>query len=117
FVQAFIKKIKRFKCKFSLDDFGSGYSSYSYLKSLDVDYLKIDGIFVKDIVNNPADQAMVKSINEIGHFLGMKTVAEFVENEEIINILKEIGVDYAQGYVIEKPLIITEFMEKSKFAA
>ncbi len=112
-----IHTIKEMGCEFSLDDFGTGQSSYEYLKNLPVDYLKIDGVFIKDIVNNPADQAMVKSINEIGHFLGMKTVAEFVVNEEIINILKEIGVDYAQGYVIEKPMIITEFMKKSAFAA
>ncbi|MCK5829436.1 MAG: DUF1631 family protein [Methylococcales bacterium] len=108
FVQTFIKKIKRFKCKFSLDDFGSGYSSYSYLKSLDVDYLKIDGIFVKDIVNNSTDVAIVKSMNEIGHSLNMKTIAEYVENDEIHEMLKEIGVDYAQGFGVEKPKRITE---------
>ena len=112
FVQTFIKKIKRFKCKFSLDDFGSGYSSYSYLKSLDVDYLKIDGIFVKDMVNNPTDIAIVKSMNEIGHSLNMKTIAEYVENDEIHQMLKEIGVDYAQGWGVQKPILITELTEK-----
>lgn len=112
-----IHAIKEMGCEFSLDDFGTGQSSYEYLKNLPVDYLKIDGVFIKDIANNPADQAMVKSINEIGHFLGMKTVAEFVENDEIVGILKDIGVDYAQGYVFEKPLLITEFMEKSTFAS
>ena len=110
-----IQTIKDKGCEFSLDDFGTGQSSYAYLKNLPVDYLKIDGVFIKDIANNPADQAMVKSINEIGHFLGMKTVAEFVENEEIITILKDIGVDYAQGYAVEKPLILSEYMEKSVF--
>lgn len=112
-----IHAIKEMGCEFSLDDFGTGQSSYAYLKNLPVDYLKIDGVFIKDIVNNPADQAMVKSINEIGHFLGMKTVAEYVENDEIIAILKDIGVDYAQGFGIEKPLLISEYMEKSTFLA
>ncbi len=112
FVQTFIKKIKRFKCKFSLDDFGSGYSSYSYLKSLDVDYLKIDGIFVKDMITNSTDVAIVKSMNEIGHSLNMKTIAEYVENDEIHQMLKEIGVDYAQGWGVQKPILITELIDK-----
>ncbi len=112
FVQTFIKKIKRFKCKFSLDDFGSGYSSYSYLKSLDVDYLKIDGIFVKDMVSNSTDVAIVKSMNEIGHSLNMKTIAEYVESDEIHQMLKEIGVDYAQGWGVQKPILITELIDK-----
>ena len=104
FVQSFIKQIKEFNCKFSLDDFGTGYSSYAYLKSLDVDYLKIDGAFVKDILNNDSDVAIVKSMNEIAHSLGLKTIAEYVENDEIINRLKEIGVDYAQGWAVHKPM-------------
>lgn len=106
-----IHLIKEMGCEFSLDDFGTGLSSYAYLKNLPVDYLKIDGVFIKDIVNNPADKAMVKSINEIGHFLGMKTVAEYVENDEIITVLKDIGVNYAQGFGIEKPILITEYMQ------
>ena len=103
FVQSFIKQIKEFNCKFSLDDFGTGYSSYAYLKSLDVDYLKIDGAFVKDILNNDSDVAIVKSMNEIAHSLGLKTIAEYVENDKIRNMLQEIGVDYAQGWGIHKP--------------
>jgi diguanylate cyclase (GGDEF)-like protein len=105
-----IHSIKELGCEFSLDDFGTGLSSYAYLKNLPVDYLKIDGVFIKDIANNPADKAMVKSINEIGHFLGMKTIAEYVENDEIVEVLKEIGVDYAQGYGIEKPILISDYM-------
>lgn len=108
-----IHAIKEIGCEFSLDDFGTGQSSYAYLKNLPVDYLKIDGVFIKDMVNNPIDQAMVKSINEIGHFLGMKTVAEYVENDEIIELLKEIGVDYAQGYGIERPTLIKAQQESS----
>ena len=110
FTKNFIYTIKEFGCKFSLDDFGSGYSSYSYLKNLNVDYLKIDGAFVKDIANNKADVAIVKSMNEIAHSLGLKTIAEYVENNEIMEILKEIGVDYAQGYEVEKPILLSELI-------
>lgn len=110
FVQSFIKQIKEFNCKFSLDDFGTGYSSYAYLKSLDVDYLKIDGAFVKDMLNNDTDVAIVKSMNEIAHSLGLKTIAEYVENDEIRNRLKEIGVDYAQGWGVHKPSPLNELV-------
>jgi diguanylate cyclase (GGDEF)-like protein/PAS domain S-box-containing protein len=99
----FITKIKAFGCLFALDDFGSGLSSFAYLKNLPVDILKIDGLFVKDIAKDSIDYAMVKSINEIGHVMGKQTVAEFVEDKEIYNKLKEIGVDYAQGYYFSKP--------------
>jgi EAL domain-containing protein (putative c-di-GMP-specific phosphodiesterase class I) len=116
YVKKFIKQIKHFGCKFSLDDFGSGYSSYSYLKNLNVDYLKIDGAFVKDIANNKADLAIVKSMNEIAHSLGMETIAEYVENNEIRDILREIGVDYVQGYGIQKPILLTELLDESSFA-
>jgi len=99
----FISELRKLGCRFALDDFGSGLSSFGYLKNLAVDYLKIDGVFVKDIVFDPIDRAMVKSINEIGQVMGMETIAEFVETEEIKIMLKEIGVDYAQGYGIHKP--------------
>ncbi len=100
---SFMEDIKSLGCQFALDDFGSGFSSYAYLKNLPVDYLKIDGAFVKDIVEDPLDLAMVKSINEIGHVMGKKTIAEYVENAEIFSLLTEIGVDYSQGYFIGKP--------------
>ncbi|MCG8669837.1 MAG: GGDEF domain-containing phosphodiesterase, partial [Pseudomonadales bacterium] len=100
---SFIHAFKQLGCKFSLDDFGSGFSSYGYLKNLPVDYLKIDGAFVKDICDDPIDYAMVESINRIGHVMGKKTIAEFVEAQEILEKLKELGVDYAQGYWITRP--------------
>lgn len=99
----FMHSLLSYGVKFALDDFGTGFSSFAYLKHLPVDLIKIDGVFVKDIVNDPADQAMVRSINHIAHSLGKKTVAEYVESEEILNILKEIGVDYFQGYHLGKP--------------
>ena len=99
----FIEALRKEGCRFALDDFGSGMSSFGYLKHLPVDFLKIDGEFVRNIVSDKVDRAMVKSINEIGQLMGKYTVAEYVENEEILDLLKSIGVDYAQGYVIDKP--------------
>jgi EAL domain-containing protein (putative c-di-GMP-specific phosphodiesterase class I) len=101
--RAFIEALKQLGCRFALDDFGSGMSSYSYLKHLPVDYLKIDGSFVRGMLEDPVDRAVVESINQIGHDLGMKTIAEFVENEEILAALEEVGVDYAQGALIGEP--------------
>ncbi len=100
---SFIKTLREFGCQFALDDFGSGLSSFAYLKHLPVCTLKIDGIFVKDILEDPIDEAMVKSINEIGHVMGMQTIAEFVENDAIRQRLKAMGVDFAQGYGIGRP--------------
>lgn len=99
----FMHALREIGCRFSLDDFGSGLSSFAYLKNLEVDFLKIDGMFVKAIVNNKIDRAMVESINNVGHVMGLHTIAEFAENDDIINMLKEIGVDYAQGYGVAKP--------------
>jgi EAL domain-containing protein (putative c-di-GMP-specific phosphodiesterase class I) len=87
-----------------LDDFGSGMSSYAYLKNLPVDFLKIDGVFVKDIARNTSDYAVAKSVCEIGHFLGKTVIAEFVQDRETVSVLKDIGVDYVQGYGVERPL-------------
>ncbi|WP_158002480.1 DUF1631 family protein [Methyloterricola oryzae] len=104
----FIRQIRRHGCRFSLDDFGSGFSSYSYLKNLEVDYLKIDGSFVRDLAESATDYALVKSMNDIAHSLGIKTIAEYVESESILYKLREIGVDYAQGYAVQKPVPMAE---------
>ena len=107
----FIAKLKELGCRFSLDDFGAGLSSFAYLKNLPVNYLKIDGMFIRGIANKPVDFAMVKSINEIGQVMGMQTIAEFVENESIKSKVREIGINYAQGYGIGKPRALTELLE------
>lgn len=104
----FIESLGSVGCRFALDDFGSGLSSFAYLKNLPVDFLKIDGAFVKDMVNDPVDLAMVDSINQIGKVMGKQTIAEFVENEAILARLEDIGVDYAQGYAINRPQPIEE---------
>jgi len=103
-----INMSKELGFKFALDDFGSGLSSFSYLKNLPVDDLKIDGLFIRDIADNNINFAMVKSINEIGQVMGKKTVAEFVENDAILDKLHDIGVDFAQGYGIGKPVPIAK---------
>ncbi len=100
----FIDALRRTGCTFALDDFGSGFSSFNYLKNLPVDYLKIDGIFVKNMHEDDENRAMVEAINNMGHIMGKKTIAEFVCNEKIITMLRDLGVDFAQGYEISKPI-------------
>ena len=103
----FINALKELGCMFALDDFGTGLSSFGYLKHFPVDFLKIDGSFVKEILHDPIDREMVRSINEIGHLTGKKTIAEFAENEEIITMLRGMGIDYAQGYGVSEPKRVT----------
>ncbi|QPK63152.1 EAL domain-containing protein [Methylomonas sp. LL1] len=108
YAKHFIDTLRKKGCLFSLDDFGSGLSSFAYLKNLPVDFLKIDGLFVKDILEDKIDWTMVKAINEVGHVMHKKTIAEFVENKNIFELLKTLGVDYAQGYGIAKPVPLRE---------
>ena len=100
----FIDELKEMGCRFALDDFGSGFASFSNLRALPVDYLKIDGSFVRRMMREKVDFAMVEVINEIGHIMGLKTIAEFVESSDTLEALKGMGVDYAQGYHLGRPV-------------
>ena len=102
----FITEMKGRGCRFALDDFGSGVSSFSYLKSLPVDYLKIDGSFVQNILTDSADLAIVAAITQVGRTMGTRTIAECAETEAIVNQLEELGVDYAQGFALGYPIPI-----------
>lgn len=99
-----------FQQNLSIDDFGVGFSSFDYLKRLPVDYVKIDGSFVREIEHSASDLAMVRSINEIAHALGRKTIAEYVESASIRERLLELGVDYVQGYGVEKPRPLEQWL-------
>jgi EAL domain-containing protein (putative c-di-GMP-specific phosphodiesterase class I) len=99
----FITALKDIGCQFALDDFGSGFSSFAYLKHLPVDKLKIDGAFVKGMAHSSVDQAMVESMNQVAHALGKVTVAECVENEETLLLLKDMGIDLVQGNFLGRP--------------
>lgn len=110
-----INKLKLIGCRFALDDFGSGMSSFAYLKALPVDYVKIDGAFVQEILKNAIALEMVEAIKRIAVVMGIQTIAEYVENDEILQKLQSLGVDYAQGYAIAKPCFLDISSQKSKF--
>ncbi len=109
----FINSIKQLGVRFSLDDFGTGLSSFSYLKQFPVDYLKIDGEFVRDIIEDDKSYVFVRSMTEVGHCLNMKVIAEFVESDTMFDKLREANVDYVQGYTIGKPVSIDTLVEKN----
>ncbi|MEO0436917.1 MAG: DUF1631 family protein [Pseudomonadota bacterium] len=108
----FVRTLQNIGCKFSLDDFGTGLASHKYLKELPVDYVKIDGTFITEVHKNRTDFAMAKSINDLAHFLGQKTVAECVESLDCVPALREIGIDYLQGWGIGLPRVLTEITEE-----
>jgi diguanylate cyclase (GGDEF)-like protein len=110
--QNFLRTLSEVGCRFALADFGSRQSSYGYLKQLPVDYVKIDGMFVRDLETDDTDLAVVRSVNEIAHFMGKKTVAEFVQSAAIVTRLRQVGVDYGQGYFIEMPMYLEEVTEE-----
>ena len=105
----FMQALKKLGCKFSLDDFGSGLSSFTYLKNLPVDYLKIDGQFIRNVVEDNVDESMVRAIREVGHAMGIKTIAERVETREVLEKLGSLGIEFAQGYYIARPASVETF--------
>jgi EAL domain-containing protein (putative c-di-GMP-specific phosphodiesterase class I) len=104
----FIRELVGMGCKFALDDFGAGMSSFAYLKHLPANYLKIDGSFIKDMLNDPLNRDMVAAINDIGHSMGRKTIAEYVESEAVLTVLRDMGVDFVQGHHIGRPVLWNE---------
>lgn len=106
----FIANVKEMGCKFSLDDFGSGLSSFSYLKNMPVDNIKIDGVFIREISNDPINKVFVESIHNISQIMGIKTTAEYVENKETLDCIKSIGINYAQGFYVSKPKSVKELL-------
>ena len=107
--RTFIHEISVLGCRFALDDFGTGLSSYAYLRSLGVHYLKIDGSFVRGIATDPVNRAMVQSINHVGHVLGLETIAEWAEDEATLDVLRDLGVDYAQGFAVGRTQPVSNF--------
>jgi EAL domain-containing protein (putative c-di-GMP-specific phosphodiesterase class I) len=105
----FMQSLKALGCMFSLDDFGSGLSSFTYLKNLPVDYLKIDGQFIRNVAEDAVDESMVKAIREVGHAMGIETIAERVETKKVLEKLGSLGIEFAQGYYIARPTSVASF--------
>jgi EAL domain-containing protein (putative c-di-GMP-specific phosphodiesterase class I) len=114
--QHFIKAVRALGCRFALDDFGTGFCSFGYLRSLDVDYFKIDGSFVRDVETSPVALAIVRSIADIGRVLHKQTIAECAETEAIRRCLVGLGVDYAQGYALDEPMPIARYFDAERLA-
>lgn len=115
--QSFIKRFRELGCRFALDDFGTGFSSYAYLKELMVDYIKVDGMFVRNLETSQVDEAMVQSVHQVAATMGIESIAEFVENEAIQKKLESIGIDYSQGYFIDKPMPLDELLDLGQLDA
>jgi EAL domain-containing protein (putative c-di-GMP-specific phosphodiesterase class I) len=110
--QRVISDLHRLGCTFSVDDFGSGFSSFAYLKDLPADYIKLDGSFIQNLHKDNVDQTLVRSIIQVIQALGKKAVAEYVENEEILTILKSMGIDFVQGYHIGYPMPVEKILQQ-----
>jgi EAL domain-containing protein (putative c-di-GMP-specific phosphodiesterase class I) len=111
--QALIARMRGLGCTFSLDDFGTGFCSFNYLRGLDVDFFKIDGSFVRDLDSSPLSMAVIRSITDIAHVLRKKTIAEHTESEAVCATLRSLGVDFAQGYAIARPVPMREYFSLS----
>ena len=111
--RTFAERLRTLGCGFALDDFGAGFASFYYLKHLNFDYLKIDGEFIQDLPRNRTDQMVVRAVVEIARGLGKRTIAEFVGDRETVELLRELGVDYAQGYWIGRPRPLDEIATAS----
>ena len=105
----FMSKLAEIGCRFCIDDFGSGLSSFAYLRKLPVDFLKIDGLLVKGILNDATHYTLVKSINEMSKSMGTRTVAQYIETPELLNAVRDIGIDFAQGFRIGEPKLIESY--------
>ena len=115
--RALMEEARRTGCRFALDDFGSGMASYGYLKDLPVDFLKIDGSFVRRLHRDPVSRAMVRSIHELGRLMGKYTIAEFVVNSSVLEEIEALGIDYAQGFHLGEPRPLEEFFRETPAAA
>jgi EAL domain-containing protein (putative c-di-GMP-specific phosphodiesterase class I) len=115
--QALISRMRSLGCSFALDDFGTGFCSFNYLRTLDVDYFKIDGSFVRDLESSSLSMAVIRSITDIAHVLDKKTIAEHTENDAIFSSLRDLGVDFAQGYGIHRPEPIEKFFAREATSA
>jgi EAL domain-containing protein (putative c-di-GMP-specific phosphodiesterase class I) len=114
--QLFMKELKQIGCQFSLDDFGTGLSSFAYLKLFDVDKLKIDGSFIEDLATNEVSRSMVSAISEIARVMNIETVAEYVQDEATMEVLNELGIDWAQGYLVGEPVRLGSLFGDSTIA-
>ncbi len=110
----FINRLREFGCRFALDDFGTGFSTFAYLKQLPIDYLKIDGSLVRNICHDTVDYEMVRAINQVGHIVGAQTIAEFVEDDDILKALRTIGVDHGQGFGLQRPARLANLLQQAQ---
>jgi Amt family ammonium transporter len=112
----FMETLRKLGCKFSLDDFGSGLSSFTYLKNLPVDYLKIDGQFIRNVAEDFVDESMVRAITDVGRAMGIETIAERVETKQVLDKLRNLGIEFAQGFYLARPTSVQTFAPRAERA-